>query len=240
MKQCRQVQSKQPRHRSSKGQWGPLFAWPCVRSMSEYRPPLRLYRLRSSRWHLPIRTKGCRSRRKGSEDVGRWDLTMFRTVSHEHLLGQTGHVKREDDWTAESGCSSCARATQLNIALREVFFHLPQKWARVPGPSEDSAWKLIIIYPQAKHAEYLFFSRNSLSQSDKVHTDVWYFQVGLKIFLLNMKRAPMEARIITQLGNLGTDISKNPHIDLTSSSRASRGRKFQKKKEVYSKERICL
>ena len=26
----------------------------------------------------------------------------------------------------------------------------------------------------------------------------------------------------------------------TSSSRASRGRKFQKKKELYSKERICL
>ena len=32
----------------------------------------------------------------------------------------------------------------------------------------------------------------------------------------------------------------NIDIDLTSSSRASRGRKFQKKKELYSKETICL
>ena len=35
-------------------------------------------------------------------------------------------------------------------------------------------------------------------------------------------------------------ISKQYISKDTSSSRASRGRKFQKKKEVYSKERICL
>ena len=88
----------------------------------------------------------------------------------------------------------------------------------MPGPSEDSAWKLSYNLSSGKAYRIVFscFFRNSLSQSDKVHTDVWYFQVGLKFFLLHMKRAPMEAQIITQLGNLGTDISKNPHIDLIS------------------------
>lgn len=63
-------QDTDPQHESSNGEWGRLFASSCVRSMSEYRPPLRLYRLRSSPWHLPIRTKGCRSCRRGNDDVG--------------------------------------------------------------------------------------------------------------------------------------------------------------------------
>lgn len=64
-------------------------------------------------------------------------MTMLgTTVSHEHLLGQTGHVKRDrlhqitvvERMTGLLKVGAVrVRATQVNKALREVFSHLPQK-----------------------------------------------------------------------------------------------------------------
>ena len=61
-------------------------------------------------------------------------------------------------------------------------------------------------------------------------------------------RCGLEASFQKRTGQVGGGFQRKGSILLflsniyiyTSSSRASRGRKFQKKKVVYSKERICL
>ena len=62
--------------------------------------------------------------------------------------------------------------------------------------------------------------------------------LNMAIAALEMFEPSMSTSVLT-VAQLAPNPGGSKYID-TSSSRASRGRKFQKKKELYSKERICL
>ena len=66
---------------------------------------------------------------------------------------------------------------------------------------------------------------------------VWmyaYRNILLFSVFCNIKQSEITFKIVVKLAT-----AKNA-LYITSSSRASRGRKFQKKKELYSKGRICV